>query len=82
MKSFGPYDLRDGEEQMVDRLCAEHDNDEHLFPHDLCPRCDEEAKRIYCMFCGCLFTPVPGRVPSEACLQDWLEIQAGMKKAG
>jgi streptomycin 6-kinase len=46
---------------------------------------DTEAKRIYCQFCGMLFVPVAGRLPSLTCLNCWLEIRAGIeaeKKAG
>lgn len=41
---------------------------------------EAEARRIYCQFCGMLFIPVVGRVPSLACSNCWLEIQAEIQR--
>jgi hypothetical protein len=39
-----------------------------------------KMKREHCQFCFALFTPVKGRVPSQTCIQCWLEIQIGIAR--
>ena len=34
------------------------------------------SQLLQCQFCGSLFTPLEGRVPSQTCERCWLEIEA------